>query len=206
MSKSSESLHRIDKCTAVMVANMANLTDELQDHKLKEDKWQGRLEAAAKLCPESGHIRVQNGKIDDMNIILKAVKILVTIILVLGVVIGSILGFLTYANSEEKPYIYQERSDRLIVMEQRLLELNHSEGAAFTGAIFKCYNPEDGTPVLSMFLLNRCLKCNACFRYLENIEVHIMTISRGWYKWLGTHRIDIYNKYDIMICQVLENT
>jgi len=193
-----ELLQKIDKRCAVNGTNLENLKDIFSEHKQEEEPRLIRIEAAvlenAKHCPESGHIEIQNGKIDDMTIVLKSVKLLVSIILVAGTLISIILGVLKYASGEECPYLYEQQSDRIQTIDVILKKMNNSSGARELNTKFSCIDKNADEPVLKIELRSNCLECKNCKEFLELTYPHFNQISKGWFKWFGSNKVAIYNR------------
>tara|TARA_Y100000310_G_scaffold236502_1_gene239682 strand:+ start:3045 stop:3773 length:729 start_codon:yes stop_codon:yes gene_type:complete len=101
-------LSNIDRKTAVTAVKVEQLAKQVEDNKHTDGTWQSRVEAAIQVCPESAHIKTQNGKIDDMTITLKAVKMLTKIILGVGTVLAIILGYLQWAKSAEELFATEQ--------------------------------------------------------------------------------------------------
>ena len=105
MSRTVELLHSIDKTVGITSSEVASLRKSLDDHKSsdskrrdKQEEWELRIEEAVKECPEAGHIRDQNGKIDKMMVLLRAMRLLLASIVILGVICSIIFGFLKLGN------------------------------------------------------------------------------------------------------------
>jgi hypothetical protein len=101
VSKTMDLLHKIDKQSGITGQKVEALGKDLEDykigqskHRVKQDNWEVRIEAAVQECPESSHIKTQNGKISDMQTTLKAIKYLVKWILVIGTVAGIYFGII----------------------------------------------------------------------------------------------------------------
>jgi hypothetical protein len=105
MSKTTEMLHSIDKTVGITAEKVASLTDSFRDHKDSDNKrrekqaeWELRLEKAVKECPEAGHIKEQNGKLDRMAATVQAVKIFMKWILIITAITSTFLMYMKYVN------------------------------------------------------------------------------------------------------------
>lgn len=191
-------LSNIDKSTAVTSEKVEQLTKRL-DHKEEEEaKWQGRVEAAMTACPESAHIKMQNGKIDDMTITLKAVKLLTKIILGGGTILAIILGYIQWAGSAEEsaPYQYIEQSEQAAKITAVLNAMNSSPAAFECNIVFTCENEDSEYPILIINMTDSCLEldCRECYITMKNIKPHFSKIGSEWKMMFGTEEMYIRNK------------
>jgi len=94
-------LHKIDKTSGVTAGKLEALGKSFDEHKYGENKWQERMEAAVQECPEAGHIKIQNGKITDMQVVLRAIRMITAGILVVGTLFGIFFGVMKYVDGSQ---------------------------------------------------------------------------------------------------------
>lgn len=62
-----KSVSKIDKATGISQKSLDILIDDFQEHKDIERDWQANIVEDIKSCPETSHIKLQNGKLDRLN-------------------------------------------------------------------------------------------------------------------------------------------
>ncbi len=207
MSRTVELLHKIDKTSSATAIKVNALDARVDRHITREDNWQDRMEEAVKECPEAGHIKEQNGKINKIMIFQKALALIAAAILILGAIATMIFGYMGNASGDPSivPYSYACPEDRVVAIGEVLTRLNNSNGAMELNIQFACDNRGDSYPVLIMNMRVSCLNCDSCKSMLSYYRNNWSQISSGWYMWFGSKLIDVYNSEGKLMYKVDEN-